>query len=131
MLLNNSLIKKEESFFKKVLSKLKKIFRIKHNNKNMNFQLELQKDDNTIIINKQEEKTKFFEMYNSLKSGNIDIQTLSYNELKKFNIIIEEENKLKLEKLNNLREENNMLLLDINTQEQEKKRLKEMIKKQS
>jgi len=143
---NNSLVKVENSFFKKIINWFKGLFKkdkVEVNDssvitnesidRTLNSASQLSKfseQSNNISNNKQEEKKKFFEKYNALKLGEIDFDEVSYDELKQFNIMIEEENRLKYEELLSLREESKMLLLDIKKQMAEKKKLKKMIVEQ-
>ena len=127
---NNSLMKVEDSFFKRIINWFKNLFGIQKNNNMGNSKFE--NEGMTNIINKrtQEEKKQFFERYNSAKQGKIDVHELSEDELRQFNIMIEEENRLRYDILKKLEEENEMLELEIKKQEEEKKKLIEMIKKQ-
>ena len=121
---NKDLVKYENSFIKRILKWFKNIFHKEPK--------EIIKNDNPVVKEKNDienknhesEKDKFFEWYNSVKDGRIDVNTLSYDELKRFNLMMDEEIDLKSQKLANITRENDMLENEIKMKQLEVEKLK-------
>lgn len=126
----NELLKYEGSIFKKIINWFKKLF---HRNDTLPVQKNKEKP-NTEVNNQEktetiskEEKDKFFKLYEDVKAGKVDVNSLSFEELERFNTIISEEINLKKNKLENLKKENAKIEIDIKKKEEEKDRLKAQI----
>ena len=74
-----------------------------------------------------EANSSFFELYNDIKDGKVDIDTLSNEEIERFNRIIGEEISLKYDKLEKLKKENEEIEVDIKNKEKELEDLKAQI----
>ena len=103
-------INKIKQFFKNIISKnkIKKLDAPKENDLS-NSSSSINK---SIIENKKIEKNKFFEIYNSVKKGQYNINDLSEEEAKKIIAILNSEISLKRDKLNNDITELNILKID-------------------
>lgn len=103
-------INKIKQFFKNIISKnkIKKLDAPKENDLS-NSSSSINK---SIIENKKIEKNKFFEIYNSVKKGQYNINELSEEEAKKIIAILNSEISLKRDKLNNDITELNILKID-------------------
>ena len=103
-------INRIKQFFKNIISKnrIKKLDAPKENDLS-NSSSSINK---SIIENKKIEKNKFFEIYNSVKKGQYNINELSEEEAKKIIAILNSEISLKRDKLNNDITELNILKID-------------------
>ncbi len=135
---NNGLMKSNNSIFKRIINWFKNIFKkptVSDNKetKENNIKLESSKqpenkpeliydygseetilEDEPVLNEKQNsEKQRFFELYNNVKDGKIDVKDLSMEDLKKYNAMIREEVSLKFNKLEGINQENEELLDEI------------------
>lgn len=98
---NNQLMEVKNNIFTKIKNFFKKIF------------TEKKQLPDEITKNSAENKREFFEQYNKIKKGEIDIFSIDPDEVEKMCIILEEENKIQEQqlsaKLNQLAEINKKL----------------------
>ena len=131
------LLKYEESIFKRIIKWFKSLFHkpgkrqvINKKEKMSETELNDEAKGNTIedAVDKATiQKESFFELYNDIKDGKVDIDTLSNEEIERFNRIIGEEISLKYDKLEKLKKENEDIEVDIKNKEKELEDLKAQI----
>ena len=124
---NKSIIKYEKNIFIKFFDYLKNKFKQLRNKKNHEEKNIVTDEIPTNNIN-EEKRKETLQLYNKLKNGKVDINTISIKDLRKFNILIKEEIRLKKEKvaIQNKKLEN--IKHDISKLEYENNKLNEQYK---
>ena len=84
---NNSIIKYEKNIFIKIFDFFKNKFKQIQNRKNHE-EKNIVTDEIPINSINEEKRKETLELYNKLKNGKVDINTISIKDLKKFNILI-------------------------------------------
>lgn len=129
---NTSIVKYEKNIFIRIFdffkNKLKKI----KNSKNIEIKNEVKKNtaiDEIQTNNINEEKRKeTLELYDKLKNGKVNIDSIPAKDLVKFNLLIKEEIRLKKEKIAMQNEEIDNIKYDIRRLEQENTALRNQYK---
>ena len=88
---NNSLVVKKKSIFNRIVNFFKGFF----------YKSNEMKESFNECENKEEEKEKFFRLYEAIKGKKISIDDLSISEIITFNAMLKEEIDIKLEKIQN------------------------------
>lgn len=124
---NNSIIKYEKNIFIKIFDFFKNKFKQIQNRKNHE-EKNIVTDEIPINSINEEKRKETLELYNKLKNGKVDINTISIKDLRKFNILLKEEIRLKKEKvaIQNKKLEN--IKHDISKLEYENNKLNEQYK---
>lgn len=124
---NKSIIKYEKNIFTKFFDFLRNKFKQIRNRKN--HEERKVANDEIEINNIDEEKRKnALELYDKLKNGKVDINTIPAKDLLKFNLLIKEEIRLKKEKIAMQNKELENIKLEIKKLEYENNALNEQYK---
>lgn len=124
---NKSIIKYEKNIFIKFFDFLKNKFKQILNKKNHE-EKNIVTDEIPTNSTNEEKRKEILELYDKLKNGKVDINTIPIKDLRKFNIIIKEEIRLKKEKIAMQNEEIDNIKYDIRRLEQENTALRNQYK---
>lgn len=124
---NKSIIKYEKNIFIKFFDYLKNKFKQLRNKKNHEEKNIVTDEIPTNNIN-EEKRKETLEIYNKLKNGKVDINTIPVKDLRKFNILIKEEIRLKKEKIAMQNKELENIKHDIRELEQKNMALRKQYK---
>ncbi len=129
---NTSIVKYEKNIFIRIFDFFKNKFKKIKNLKNIEIKNEVNKNIATDEIqtnNINEEKRKeTLELYDKLKNGKVNIDSIPAKDLVKFNLLIKEEIRLKKEKIAMQNEEIDNIKYDIKRLEQENTALRNQYK---
>ncbi len=115
---NKSIIKYEKNIFIKFFDFLKNKFKQILNKKNHE-EKNIVTDEIPTNSTNEEKRKEILELYDKLKNGKVDINTISIKYLRKFNLLIKEEIRLKKEKIAMQNEEIDSIKYDISRLERE------------
>ncbi len=124
---NKSIIKYEKNIFIKFFDYLKNKFKQLRNKKNHEEKNIVTDEIPTNNIN-EEKRKETLQLYNKLKNGKVDINTIPVKDLRKFNILIKEEIRLKKEKIAMQNKELENIKHDIRELEQKNMALRKQYK---
>ena len=124
---NKSIIKYEKNIFIKFFDYLKNKFKQLRNKKNHEEKNIVTDEIPTNNIN-EEKRKETLQLYNKLKNGKVDINTIPLKDLRKFNILIKEEIRLKKEKIAMQNKELENIKHDIRELEQKNMALRKQYK---
>lgn len=124
---NKSIIKYEKNIFIKFFDYLKNKFKQLRNKKNHEEKNIVTDEIPTNNIN-EEKRKETLQLYNKLKNGKVDINTIPVKDLGKFNILIKEEIRLKKEKIAMQNKELENIKHDIRELEQKNMALRKQYK---
>ena len=124
---NKSIIKYEKNIFFYFFDYLKNKFKQLRNKKNHEEKNIVTDEIPTNNIN-EEKRKETLQLYNKLKNGKVDINTIPLKDLRKFNILIKEEIRLKKEKIAMQNKELENIKHDIRELEQKNMALRKQYK---